>query len=349
MNTILASAAAASQVVYFDHGVYLVKKTIDIPPGSKIVGETYAVIMSSGTAFANINFPQPVVRVGKSGQTGIVEWSDMIVSTQGAQPGAILIQWNLASPIATPAGMWDVHTRVGGFAGSRLQVANCPITPNTVVTSVNLNKNCIAAFMNMHITKFASGVYMENNWLWVADHDIDSASLTQVTIYAGRGLLIESTAGGIWLIGTSVEHHTLYQYQISGSTNVFMGQIQTETAYYQPNPGATIPFPAFTAYNDPVLPTGSSGYGLRVVNSANILVYGAGLYSFFSNYNTACSNQGNGETCQMRILSVESSTMSAYNLNTVGVTKMITRNGVDIAAFSDNLDGFVDTVALFRG
>lgn len=30
----------------------------------------------------------------------------------------------------------------------------------------------------------------------------------------------------------------------------------------------------------------ADGWGLRVVNSQNILIYGAGLYSFFNNYNT---------------------------------------------------------------
>jgi hypothetical protein len=35
-----------------------------------------------------------------------------------------------------------------------------------------------------------------------------------------------------------------------------------------------------------------------------ITVY-AGLYSFFNNYSTTCSDQGNGEICQSRILSVE--------------------------------------------
>jgi len=115
------------------------------------------VILSSGSYFSNINSPQPVVRVGTSGQTGQVEWSDMIVSTQGAQAGATLIEWNLATS-GTPSGMWDVHTRVGGFVGSDLQVAQCPVT----ASSSAVNTNCIGAFMSMHITPSAAGLYMEN-------------------------------------------------------------------------------------------------------------------------------------------------------------------------------------------
>jgi glucan 1,3-beta-glucosidase len=348
LNAIFAAAAISGKIVFIDHGDYLVKKTIYIPSGVKVVGEAYPVILSSGPFFASMDSPQPVVQVGKSGETGSVELSDFIVSSQGAQAGAILIEWNLAATSSTPAGMWDVHTRVGGFAGSNLQLSNCPTANTTTYTSDNLNSNCIAAFMSMHITKSASGLYMENVWLWVADHDVEDPSLTQITIYAGRGLLVESTAGGIWMVGTAVEHHQLYEYQLSATKNIFMGQIQTETAYYQPNPDARIPFPALTAYNDPTMAAGSSGWGVRVVDSSAVLIYGAGLYSFFSNYNVRCSDQGNGEICQSEIFSVETSSVSVYNLNTVGTKKMITEDGVDIASFADNINGFVDTIALFK-
>ena len=148
--------------------------------------------MSSGSYFSNMNSPQPVVRVGNAGATGQVQWSDMIVSTQGAQAGAILIEWNLNTS-GTPSGMWDVHTRIGGFVGSNLQYAQCPSSATSV------NNNCIGAFMSMHVTSGAAGLYLENNWFWTADHDIDDPGNRQLTIYSGRGLLIESTAGTIWL------------------------------------------------------------------------------------------------------------------------------------------------------
>jgi glucan 1,3-beta-glucosidase len=65
--------------------------------------------------------------------------------------------------------------------------------------------------------------------LWTADHDIEDPSGTQVTVFNGRGLFIESTAGTFWLIGTSVEHHVLYQYQFANTQNIYAGVIQTET------------------------------------------------------------------------------------------------------------------------
>lgn len=39
----------------------------------------------------------------------------------------------------------------------------------------------------------------EQNWFWTADHDIDDSSNTQITIFSGRGLYVESTAGTFWL------------------------------------------------------------------------------------------------------------------------------------------------------
>ena len=186
-------ATSLGQLVFFDAGTYKVTSTLLIPAGAKLVGEGYSVIMSSGSFF-NSATPQPVVRVGTPGSTGQVEWSDMIVATQGAQAGAVLIEWNLATS-GTPSGMWDVHTRVGGFTGSNLQVAQCIKNP----TQTSINSGCIGAFMSMHITPSASGLYMENNWLWTADHDIDDPANTMLTIYNGRGLFIESTAGTFWL------------------------------------------------------------------------------------------------------------------------------------------------------
>ena len=233
---VILAGAAAGKVVFVDAGTYKVTKTVYIPAGSKIVGESYSVIMSSGSFFADINNPQPVVQVGHPRESGQIEWSDMIVSTQGEQAGAVLIEWNLASPSSVPSGMWDVHARIGGFAGSDLQLAQCPTTPHVATPPASVNNNCIAAFLTMHVTPSATGLYMENVWLWTADHDVEDANSTQITIYTGRGLYVESNDGVLWLYGTAVEHHSKYQYQFADTQTIVMGQIQTETPYYQYDP-----------------------------------------------------------------------------------------------------------------
>ncbi|KAF2180179.1 glycoside hydrolase family 55 protein [Zopfia rhizophila CBS 207.26] len=361
LNAALLQAAKTGKILFVNAGYYKVTRTIYIPPGSKIVGEALSsVILSSGSFFNDINLPQPVVKVGIQGEQGSIEWSDMIISTQGQQAGAILVEWNLAS-YGTPSGMWDVHTRIGGFAGSNLQVEQCPTTPDVTVTPENLEESCIATYMSMHVTKFGTGLYMENTWLWTADHDLDDArnNNTRITVYTGRGLYIESIRGVLWLYGTGVEHHVKYEYQFADTRDIFMGQVQTETAYYQPNPDATIPFPNDVARNDPVFaPSGrngtnsANGWGLRIIRSSNVLGYGVGLYSFFDNYSTKCSDLGSGAVCQARIFSVEgnehSHDISIYNLNTVGATSMITRDGVDLASQADNNSTYVDTINIFR-
>lgn len=183
LQNAINSAASAGKVFFLDHGMYVVTDTITIPPGAKIVGEAYPTIISSGSKFSNVNSPRAVVKVGAtSGQSGTVQIMDFIVSTRGAQGGATLIEWNLASPDGSPSGMWDVHTRVGGFQGSNLSAAQCAKQPG----NSNVRPECVAAFMSMHVTTGASGLYMENCWLWVADHDIDTGP--QIDIFAGRGL-----------------------------------------------------------------------------------------------------------------------------------------------------------------
>ncbi|KAI1371255.1 glycoside hydrolase family 55 protein [Hypoxylon crocopeplum] len=356
LQKIISAAASAGRVVYFDAGTYKVTKTLLIPAGSKIVGEGYPVIMSSGSFFTNINAPQVVVQIGNPGDSGTVEWSDMIVSTQGAQAGAILIRWNLASPAGSPSGMWDVHTRIGGTTGSNLSLANCPSTP----TSTTVNSNCIAGYISMHVSKTAARLYMENVWLWVADHDVDNNSLTQIKVYAGRGLLVESTVGTLWLVGTSIEHHVRYQYQFSKTQNIFAGQIQTETPYHQPNPGARQPFPLNTTIDDPnfdiLCPQGSSpstcseAWGLRVSASKSVLIYGAGLYSFFNNFSTACSAKGASALCQTGIVQYDSASTKSffiYGLNTVGAYGMVYRDTTKLADYSQNVNVFPSSIIAF--
>ncbi|PQE29297.1 putative beta-13 exoglucanase precursor protein [Rutstroemia sp. NJR-2017a BBW] len=363
IQSIITSATAAGKVVYFDSGIYKVTTTINIPAGARIVGETYPVIMGAGSYFSDINNPQPVVRVGStSGETGVVEWSDMMVSTQGATAGATLIQWNLASPSNTPSGMWDVHTRIGGFDGSNLQLAQCP------TSAAQPNANCIAAFMSMRITNIASGLYMENVWLWTADHDIDDPNVSQISIFTGRGLSVESTAGTFWLVGTAVEHHSLYQYQFAKTKNIFMGYIQTETPYYQPAPQATSPFPPVATRNDPDFATFCAGkaancydaWGLRILDSTDVMIYGAGFYSFFDNYSLTCSSHTTttyNSNCQTQIFGIDEggsssqsysgSTVYVYGLNTLGVQSMIDMGGKSVASYTQNTNVYGENIIRF--
>ncbi|KAJ4406652.1 hypothetical protein N0V82_010075 [Gnomoniopsis sp. IMI 355080] len=340
-------AATSDQVVYFDHGAYIVTDTINVPKDVKITGEVWPMIMAKGTSFSDMANPKPVFRVGQPGDTGAVEISDMIFQTLGPAPGAIMIEWNLKGSSNGAAAMWDVHNRIGGSAGTELQLSQCAKNPNATHTA---NTDCEGSFMMMHITDSASNVYFENTWFWVADHDLElGADSQQIDIYNGRGVLIES-AGPVWMYGTASEHSQLYNYQLNNASAVYMSLIQTETAYMQGNPDATTPFTANATYNDPSFASCSSTepcartWGLRIVNSEDVYVYGAGLYSFFDNYDQTCLET---ESCQTNMVSIETSAAHIFGLSTKAAVNMLTVDGKSAAIDSDNRNNYCATISYF--
>ena len=74
---------AGKKVIFFDAGTYVVRKTVTIPAGSRIVGEAWSVIAGEGPAFQDMRNPRVVVRVGSKGSQGVVEISDMLFTTIG--------------------------------------------------------------------------------------------------------------------------------------------------------------------------------------------------------------------------------------------------------------------------
>lgn len=67
----------------------------------------------TGSNFQSQANPLPVVRVGQSGSSGSVEITDIIFSTRGPTPGAIIVEWNVKGTSPASAGMWDSHIRIG--------------------------------------------------------------------------------------------------------------------------------------------------------------------------------------------------------------------------------------------
>ena len=341
--------ATTGQVVYFDHGAYLISSTVKVPANITITGEIWPLIMAAGPAFSDQNNPAPVFQVGQPGDIGAVEMSDLIFETKGAQPGAIMVEWNVASSSQGASAMWDVHMRIGGSAGTGLQSDTCAKNPN--VTTVATNSSCQGAFLLLHVTQQAS-IYLENTWFWVADHELDLPDHDQISIFNGRGVLIESEQGPVWMYGTSSEHSQLYNYQLNNAQNVYMGVIQSETPYYQSNPTVLTPFIPQTNWTDPTFtdcttPTCQKSWGLRVVSSSNVMVYGAGLYSFFDNYSQDCLAT---ESCQEHMVSIENCTSEVYlwGLSTKASTNIVTLNAQGVVPQADNMNTFCSTVALFE-
>ncbi|CAG2112173.1 unnamed protein product [Medioppia subpectinata] len=302
--------------------------------------------MATGAKFADVNNPRPVLKVGEPGEQGLAELSELMVTTQGPVPGAILLQINLHEPAGAKGavGLWDVHFRVGGATGTKLQSDLCP-------RGGAFKPECQGAFMMLHIAPTGSAL-IDNMWAWVADHDLDGPK--QISVYNGRGVHIESKEGPVWMYGSSSEHSVFYQYNIANAKNVMMGMIQTETPYYQAYPPAPEPYKPQPKWSDPDFsncPKGSltcpMAWGLRVVNSEHVYVYGAGLYSFFQNYGQTCLDT---ESCQDSMVSIEKSPKNVfiYNLNTKASVNMVVVDGQSRIKQADNRAVFCSTVGAFQ-
>jgi hypothetical protein len=214
----------------------------------------------------------------------------------------------------------------------------------------------MAASLLMHITSQASA-YLENVWVWTADHYIDRIDQPQMDVFAARGLLIEGQ-GPTWLWGTSVEHNVLYQYQISSAKNVFIGLVQTEAPYFQPVPKAPAPFLPGAFIDDPDFsdcsPTSTNcatSWAVRIIGSESVYILTTGLYSWFNDYTQTCINDGFGpNNCQSRLFQTEQSRdIWIYNLITVGTVEMISPvNGVATIA-AQNRNGFASSLLAWLG
>lgn len=336
----------SGQILYFDHGAYVVTSTVNVPATIKMTGEIWPLIMASGDYFGDATNPKAVFSIGTAGETGAVEMSDLIFETKGPAPGAVMIQWNIQSA-AGDSGMWDTHVRIGGSAGTGLQSDTCTKNPEQTTA----NTACEGAFLMFHATSQSSGVYLENTWFWVADHELDLSDHNQISIYSGRGVLIESQ-GPVWLYGTSSEHSVFYNYQLLNAKDVFMGMIQSETPYFQSAPKAPAPFTAQSSINDPSWDVCTSqnptapcykSWGLRVDGGSNILVYGAGLYSFFEDYAQDCVA---GQDCQQNMIAVlhGASDVAMYAVSTKASVNMLTYNGQGVALDADNRSNFCATI-----
>ncbi|XXH05145.1 hypothetical protein Hte_011570 [Hypoxylon texense] len=341
--------AKDGDIIYFDHGAYLISDTVKIPKNIKITGEMWPLLMATGDKFKDSSKPKPVFQVGEAGDVGNVEMSDLIIETKGPLPGAILMEWNLAGSDKGSAGMWDVHFRIGGTAGTELQSDKCTMNNETTTTPTD---ECMGTFMMLHLTQTGSA-YVENCWFWVADHELDMDDHNQINIFNGRGVLIESQKP-VWFWGTASEHSILYNYQVSNAENVFIGVAQTETAYYQGNPAAPAGTSVLEGYFDPDFEKSCGGssdtcartWGLRVTNSSAVYVYGAGMYSFFNNYAQQCVEE---ENCQDNMISIEdSSDIHLFGVSTKASVNMITVDGQSAALDKDNRNDFCAAIARFE-
>lgn len=106
LNHIFSAAANMSAVVYIPHGVYIIKDTVHIPVGSRVIGQSWPQMMGTGPKFEDMYDPRPVIQVGVRGNTGIVEMQSLLFTVRGPTAGAVLLQWNVYESFQGSAGIW---------------------------------------------------------------------------------------------------------------------------------------------------------------------------------------------------------------------------------------------------
>lgn len=129
-----------------------------------------------------------------------------------------------------------------------------------------------------------------------------------------------------------------------------MGHIQTETPYFQSNPDVSVPFPVNANFQDPDLTKGSKldkkALGVRIFNSKDVYIYGAGCYSFFENYDQKCVAENN---CQSNMITIDkSSKVQLLGLSTKAAINMVTVAGNSAALDRDNRNNFCAAIAFFE-
>ena len=171
--------------------------------GGALVGELGSVLLAQGgaAAWADAATPQPLLLV-PAAATG-VRLVDLLFSVSGDVPGCVLLDWR--APSAAPSGLWDVSWRLYNTASDLFRVSGA-----------------------------GAGVYFEEGWGWVADHDVDSGQ--QLTVKNPRGMTITGSAGPSFLYGTAMEHSSLYQYNFSSAAGITTVTTQTETDYWSSPP-----------------------------------------------------------------------------------------------------------------
>ncbi|KAF2396068.1 pectin lyase-like protein [Trichodelitschia bisporula] len=343
INRALKLAAGQNKVVVFPAGVYKVDDTIFIPPGSRIVGVLWSQLMAVGEAFQSEVDLKVLAKVGNPGDKGVIEISDMMFTGSGPTRGAIFMEWNIKESHQGSAAMWDTIFRVGGAQGTDLLEKQCHQFQLTIMD------DCMASSMMLHVTKEAS-IYMENMWLWVADHDIESKNQQRINVYGGRGVLIESQ-GPSWVHSVSNEHSTLYNWQLAGAKNIYLGAIQSETPYFQAGQTDSLePYDPYIQFpedpdfldcptNSTALDTCREAWALRIIDSRNVYLYGGGFYSFFQNYNDRCATRPG--ICQDRLVDTDrSENVWMYNLYTVGAKEVISPQSFTAIERAGQVNGF---------
>jgi hypothetical protein len=98
-----------NRIIYVDAGSYIFTDTITIPPGSRLLGESWAQLVAFGQKFNDANNPRPLIKVGDhDGIRGSVQLQDLLFTSKGPTAGLIAVEWNIQGTSRSNAAMWGM-------------------------------------------------------------------------------------------------------------------------------------------------------------------------------------------------------------------------------------------------
>jgi hypothetical protein len=219
LQSALNYAAQNNKIAFLPFGIYRTLQTITIPSGTELIGNGWSTISGYGSNFSDPSNPTPVVQIGTPGTTGTAHIQDIRFTVGQRLPGAIIVQVHLAGRSPGDVSISNSLITIGGLRSTEIDCSDA-------------SAPCRAAYLGMHLAS-TSSAYIDNVWVWVADHASDPNPHNQgFHIAAKGGVLIEATKG-TWLSGLGSEHFWLYQLAYNSAQNVFVSLFQSETNYDQ--------------------------------------------------------------------------------------------------------------------
>ncbi|KAF2671194.1 glycoside hydrolase family 55 protein [Microthyrium microscopicum] len=266
----VTAAAAKGSLLFFPFGTYIISDTIKVPKNSRLVGEAWTQLRATGAKFGSIGSPRPMIKIGEPGDVGLAQMSTFILDIKSSCPGLKLLEINMAGTKPGDVGFYDIHFPLNQ-GGVIAKSAGC--------TSAG---NCPSVHVSVHMTP-TSSVYWENTW-------VSDAGGSQSKTANGGGFLVESQ-GGTWINGLGSEHSAMYQIAIHKAKGVYLGVMQSESAYWQVqtkaavfNPGswASALLPGEPNFSWCATGDGSCRVGLYqyVTDSTDVHLYSGGFWNF---------------------------------------------------------------------
>ena len=257
-STCLQSAlTSATKAVFLPSGTYLVSQTINIPAGKMLLGEGWSEIQAKAgsSMFTNALTPKPVLSLAAG--AGRTVLSNLMLTVGGDLPGAIMLDWKAAD-----VSIFDVHWRLIHKAHTSIQA----------VTS--------------------AGGYMENSWVWTADHDINGGhggDILDVEVPHG---LVSTSTNPTWFVGVAIEHHSLANFEFTNAAHQTMLMAQTETPYWQDPP---------------------SSWMFNIEHSAGIAIYGAVGENWYHGTQVHLNNIASCTDCTVFVMATKSEKTREYS------------------------------------